>query len=206
MKNRPRILIVDDDPEFTESLEIIFQHETYFISVATNRIQAQKAAQKQKPDAVLLGNIMPLRDAFLLNKWFSDNPQFSDVPVIVIDALQEPQSIILVVEEVLKKSPSKIDVSATLDHALVFGSRINQFNNDEELKSKIAKEIEEILGRLTTSQDLYKVDKFIAETKGRLKLEPKEGFWEDKTPCWELTRCPEEIKSGCPAFAYQTVP
>jgi len=32
------------------------------------------------------------------------------------------------------------------------------------------------------------------------------GFWEGKTPCWEMCRCPEMIKNECPAPKYQSVP
>ena len=28
---------------------------------------------------------------------------------------------------------------------------------------------------------------------------PNEGFWQGKTPCWEMVRCPETIRSQCPA-------
>lgn len=231
MKNRLKLLIVDDEPEFTEGLQATFEHEAYNVAVVTNRAQAQEAAQRQKPDAVLLGTITPRRDAFLLHKWFRETPQFSDLPTIVIDAPREmqfekgwrrdealqmvaedyvakplkPESLIPVVEKMLEKSPSKITVSATLDHALIFGNLINQ-PEAEALKSKIMKEVEGILRRVTTSQDLAKIEKVIAEAKGKLKLEPKEGFWEDKTPCWELIHCEDKIKNECPAFAHQTLP
>ena len=32
------------------------------------------------------------------------------------------------------------------------------------------------------------------------------GFWEGKTPCWETFRCPEMIKTDCPAFKYRFLP
>ena len=232
MKNRFKILIVDDDPEFTESVQETFEHEAYDVAVGINRAQAQEAAQRQKPDAVLLGTITPRRDAFLLHKWFRETPQFSDMPMVVIDAPREtqflkgwrrddalqmvaedylakplrPESLIPVVEKMLEKSPSKITVSATLDHALIFGKLINQSEHDESLKSKIVKEVEEILRSVTTPQDLAEIEKVIAEAKGKLKLEPKGGFWEDKTPCWELTHCEDKIRNECPAYAHQTLP
>ncbi|GEM_PF-530067 len=33
-----------------------------------------------------------------------------------------------------------------------------------------------------------------------------EGFWDDKTPCWEMCHCPEEIRNDCPATKYATSP
>lgn len=32
------------------------------------------------------------------------------------------------------------------------------------------------------------------------------GFWQGKTPCWEMCHCPEGIKDTCPAPKYITYP
>lgn len=32
------------------------------------------------------------------------------------------------------------------------------------------------------------------------------GFWHDKTPCWEMCHCPENIRNECPAPKYPTYP
>jgi len=37
-------------------------------------------------------------------------------------------------------------------------------------------------------------------------MEPAQGFWEEKTPCWEMFRCPEAMRKECPAFKYRTLP
>jgi hypothetical protein len=31
-------------------------------------------------------------------------------------------------------------------------------------------------------------------------------FWKDKTPCWEMCHCPEDIKSQCPVPKYTSLP
>ncbi len=46
----------------------------------------------------------------------------------------------------------------------------------------------------------------INEVKGKIPLEPALGFWEGKTPCWEISRCPEAIKIECPAFKDRSLP
>jgi hypothetical protein len=33
-----------------------------------------------------------------------------------------------------------------------------------------------------------------------------EDFWSGKTPCWEMTKCPEPIHSGCPAYHHRSYP
>jgi len=40
--------------------------------------------------------------------------------------------------------------------------------------------------------------------KKRLEETPSaEDFWTGKTPCWEMTRCPERIYSDCPAYRWR---
>ncbi|MBA7519790.1 hypothetical protein ES705_11877 [subsurface metagenome] len=36
--------------------------------------------------------------------------------------------------------------------------------------------------------------------------EPALVWWEEKTPCWEMLRCPEAIRNECPAFRYRSLP
>jgi hypothetical protein len=70
---------------------------------------------------------------------------------------------------------------------------------------KIAKQVEALLKGAAPS-DIAEVEKMVAEAKNRLGLGTGTGFWEGKTPCWEMTRCPEMIRSNCPAPKKQTVP
>ena len=95
------------------------------------------------------------------------------------------------------------------------------------MKMRIAEQVERILREVTTPQELIEIEKVVGEVKGRIEptvegitevekvirevkgkvvLEPTKGFWEEKTPCWEMTHCPEMIRNECPAFTYQTLP
>lgn len=145
MEDKPRILIVDDEPDFTESLRAILEVKSYQVVVATSRAQAQERAWAEKPDAVLVGTIMPRGDAFLMHEWLRETPPFNDVPMIVIDApvekqllrgwrrgegLQleaedylvkpvEPESLVPMLERLLDKSTRKIKVLVADDHAII---------------------------------------------------------------------------------------
>jgi len=51
------------------------------------------------------------------------------------------------------------------------------------------------------------VKKKVAEqVEEQVLVGPALGFWEGKTPCWEMVRCPEAIKIDCPAFKYRSLP
>jgi hypothetical protein len=83
---------------------------------------------------------------------------------------------------------------------------MSETSTPEEIKTEVDKQIGDILSRLETMDDIRAVEKIIAEVKGKLQLGVPSGFWEGKTPCWEILRCPEYIKVECPAFRFQGVP
>jgi DNA-binding NarL/FixJ family response regulator len=89
MENKPRILIVDDEPKVQENLRATFERHSYQVAIATDKTQAQEMAQAEKPDVIILGTIMPRGEAFALHRWFKQTSQFSDIPTMVIDAPDE---------------------------------------------------------------------------------------------------------------------
>jgi two-component system alkaline phosphatase synthesis response regulator PhoP len=230
MEDKRRILVVDDEPEFAGGLQAALEHESYEVVVAGSRRLAEESVRERKPDAILLGTIAPRGDAFRLHKWLRQTPELGHVPVIVIDAPDEKrelkgwrrdegmrmeaedymvkpveaQSLMAALDGALRTSPLRIRVPATLDHALVFGSMGQEAMKAEDAaKSRLMEEVEEILRRVTTPEDLTEIERAIAEAKGKVRLEPATGFWEGKSPCWELTHCEAGVRNECPAYADQ---
>jgi len=76
----------------------------------------------------------------------------------------------------------------------------------ETMKTKVVAQVEEILSGVTTVEDIAAIENAINEAKGKVLMEPAQGFWEEKTPCWEMFRCPEAMRKECPAFKYRTLP
>jgi len=74
------------------------------------------------------------------------------------------------------------------------------------MKPKELEQVKQLLKRVVTVDELAEVQRAIEETKGKMLLEPGMGFWEGKTPCWEMFRCPEAIKKECPAYSYLSLP
>ncbi len=74
------------------------------------------------------------------------------------------------------------------------------------MKPKVIEQMEEILTGVSTVEEIAEIEKAIQEAKGKIMIEPGLGFWEGKTPCWEMFRCPEEVRNECPAFKYRSLP
>jgi len=74
------------------------------------------------------------------------------------------------------------------------------------MKKKAIEQMEEIVKGVTTVEEIAEIERVISEVKGKILPEPTLGFWEGKTPCWEMFRCPEAMKTECPAFKYRSLP
>jgi len=77
---------------------------------------------------------------------------------------------------------------------------------EETMKKKVLEQVEEIVKDVTTVEEITEIERVISEVKGKILPEPTLGFWEGKTPCWEMFRCPEAMKNECPAFKYRSLP
>ena len=91
-------------------------------------------------------------------------------------------------------------------------------------RKKLVERVKGLHGQITRNKNLHPKEKrafgmevleqvkemlsgvTIQETKGKLPVGKRDGFWEGKAACWEMLRCPAEIKNKCPAFKYQYQP
>ena len=77
------VLIIDDDPEISESIKYALTSNGFEVSVARDGNQGLAFAETQNPDLVILDMMMPKRSGFLVlerMRQVSKNP----VPVIMI--------------------------------------------------------------------------------------------------------------------------
>jgi DNA-binding NarL/FixJ family response regulator len=91
MGKKTKILIVDDELDFTEALKETLEKETWSVFTAGDRDEAEKMVRSQEPDMIVLGTIMPRGDAFLFHKWLKQTLGFSSLPIMVINAPPEKQ-------------------------------------------------------------------------------------------------------------------
>lgn len=83
---RPRVLIVDDNPENLDLLVDILEPLEYDIGIATSGESAQRVVPLLQPDLILLDVMMPGIDGYETCTWLKQNPDYRDIPVIFITA------------------------------------------------------------------------------------------------------------------------
>lgn len=82
---RPRILVVDDQPANIQTLYQVLKGD-YDVSMATDGVQALAQCQRRAPDLVLLDVVMPGIDGFEVCKRLKSDPALRDIPVIFVTA------------------------------------------------------------------------------------------------------------------------
>ncbi len=76
----------------------------------------------------------------------------------------------------------------------------------QPVRATVIEQIDQLLSGVVTSSEINEIEKRLAEARGRIPATAGKGFWEDKTPCWEMFRCPEIIRNECPAYRFTSLP
>jgi len=88
---KPKILIVDDDPDLRRGLNLRLRSQHYDTAYATDGFSAIAMAQKERPDLIILDIGLPAGDGFVVLERLQQNATLSTIPVIVLSA-RDPQS------------------------------------------------------------------------------------------------------------------
>ncbi len=98
MHQTSTILIVDDEPFGRKTLEALLSIYNYRIAFANNGQEALQQAAALTPDLILLDVMMPGMDGFEVCRKLRADPLLSEVPVLMITALDDRESRIQGIE------------------------------------------------------------------------------------------------------------
>lgn len=82
-----KVLTIDDDPAMTDLLTLLLQTNKFDVLGANNGRDGISLVRNAKPDVVLLDMMMPEMDGW---KVCEEIRKFSNVPIIVLSALNNP--------------------------------------------------------------------------------------------------------------------
>ena len=89
MSKQAKILLIDDDMDFTEATKIVLESNSYEVIVAQEGNEGLKMAAREKPDLIILDVIMPVKDGFTAAEQLKKDPNLSSIPVIMLTAYAE---------------------------------------------------------------------------------------------------------------------
>jgi DNA-binding response OmpR family regulator len=84
---RPRILVVDDEPDLLWALRYALGDQGYDVDTASNAAEASALVEERRPDLILMDIVMPGIDGFELCRQLRRDPRFATIPVIFLTAL-----------------------------------------------------------------------------------------------------------------------
>jgi len=90
MSGKRKILIVEDDVDFAESISMILESKGFETSSASNLEEGLAKAREEKPDLILLDIMMPMGTEGFHFVWKlrkDDDPEVRDIPIIVLTAI-----------------------------------------------------------------------------------------------------------------------
>jgi len=86
----PRILVVDDDPDFAEIIRLVLSAHGYDVQTASNGEMGLRYARERPPDLVLLDVMMVgVLDGVHVAHMLSDDPALGHPPVIMISSIAD---------------------------------------------------------------------------------------------------------------------
>jgi len=89
MKEKAKILIVDDDQDFVEATKLVLESKPYEVVTASNGSEGLAKANQEKPDLIILDIIMPVKDGFSTAEEFNKDPELEKIPIIMLTSFAE---------------------------------------------------------------------------------------------------------------------
>jgi two-component system phosphate regulon response regulator PhoB len=86
LRVKPRILVVDDEPEAVELVEFNLKQAGYAVTTAADGAEALKKARSQTPDLIVLDVMLPEMNGFEICKTLRLEPATVKVPIIMLTA------------------------------------------------------------------------------------------------------------------------
>jgi two-component system alkaline phosphatase synthesis response regulator PhoP len=89
MKDRAKILLVDDDKDFVEATRLVLESKPYEVITAYDGSEGLRQAKKEKPDLIILDVIMPIKDGFNAAEELKKDPELNTIPVIMLTSFAD---------------------------------------------------------------------------------------------------------------------
>jgi len=85
-----KILIIDDDNDFTEATKVILESKNYEVVTSDNTKEGWILLENENPDLLILDIMMENKAAgIILSRKLRKNPKFQKLPVLMLTGMRE---------------------------------------------------------------------------------------------------------------------
>lgn len=113
--NSTKILIIDDDPDFSDACKKILEQAGYEVITATDGKTGLDRVKKMKPDLVMCDVMLPDINGFSLCRELKESPDSSSIPVVLITAINASEDSYA--EEIAKGHKADSYLTKPIDQA-----------------------------------------------------------------------------------------
>ncbi len=92
-EEKNRILIIEDDTYISDMYKIKLEADGFAVKVSPDGQSGLDEIKTMKPHLVLLDVIMPKMDGFSVLQNIKNNPEFKDIPVVMLTNLGQKDSV-----------------------------------------------------------------------------------------------------------------
>jgi DNA-binding response OmpR family regulator len=89
MNTRKKILIVDDEKINLEFFQVMLSKLGFIVEEANDGVEALEKVKRFMPDLILLDNIMPKMSGWEVTKTLKNDPQYSEIPIVMFSAVDD---------------------------------------------------------------------------------------------------------------------
>lgn len=89
---KPKILIVDDDPDIQEFLKTVLETKDYQLSSAYNGEECLQKVKEEIPDLIILDLLMPKKDGFVVIRELREDVNLSRIPILILTSVKKEAS------------------------------------------------------------------------------------------------------------------
>ncbi|MES2582722.1 MAG: EAL domain-containing protein [Pseudomonadota bacterium] len=87
------VLIVDDDRSTRSALRAALQRSGFLVTEAADGSEVEAEVQRMRPDVILMDALMPVMDGFTACARLQESPEWRQIPILMITALEDSASI-----------------------------------------------------------------------------------------------------------------
>jgi two-component system, OmpR family, alkaline phosphatase synthesis response regulator PhoP len=84
---KKKILLVDDDVDFTEATKLILENKSYNVIVVHDGKEGLKKAQTEQPNLIILDVMMPEMDGYEVCAQLKADPKYVHIPILLLTAV-----------------------------------------------------------------------------------------------------------------------
>jgi CheY-like chemotaxis protein len=86
--SQPKILVVDDDPDFVEAMRLTLEPNGYTVVSAASGDEGLAKVRAESPDLVILDVIMAsVLDGLQMSRRMQENPEHKRIPILMVTSI-----------------------------------------------------------------------------------------------------------------------